>query len=230
MVFAAFVFFAPNYLGHPDNYLPADPMVTPKHIVPEWYFLPFYAILRAITFDIPLWLPGFALIGMAVKLRWVGTTHALLGKGKIGGLLASFLPKKPLNFTLFLSLVFLGIVMTVAGFGGAFIASKLAGVLAMFGAIGILFALPWLDTSPVRSSNYRPIYQVFFWIFGVNALILGYCGSQPPEGIFPVLSLVCTAYYFAHFLVVMPIVGRIEKPRKLPESISASVTGSAKAH
>ena len=228
MVFAAFVFFAPNYLGHPDNYLPADPMVTPKHIVPEWYFLPFYAILRAITFDIPLWLPGLALIGAAVKLHYLNFTRGLLGNGKTGTLLASFLPKKPLPFTAFILLIVLGFVMTVAGFGGAFIASKLAGVLAMFGAIGILFALPWLDTSPVRSANYRPIYQIFFWIFGVNALILGYCGSQPPEGIFPILSLVCTAYYFAHFLIVMPVVGRIEKPRPLPASISADVL--AKSH
>ena len=156
MVFAAFVFFAPNYLGHPDNYLPADPMVTPKHIVPEWYFLPFYAILRAITFDIPLWLPGLALIGAAVKLHYLNFTRGLLGNGKTGTLLASFLPKKPLPFTAFILLIVLGFVMTVAGFGGAFIASKLAGVLAMFGAIGILFALPcWLRVLCARPTTAR---------------------------------------------------------------------------
>ncbi|MDX2094935.1 MAG: cytochrome b N-terminal domain-containing protein [Alphaproteobacteria bacterium] len=224
LVFAAFLFFAPNYLGHPDNYIPADPLVTPKHIVPEWYFLPFYAILRAITFDIPLWIPGMGLLGLTFALRQGDLMRALVGGSKIGSVLVSFLPKKRLGGASTLTLLVLGGLLTIMGFGGGFIASKLGGVLAMFGSIGILFALPWLDTSPVRSANYRPLYQWFFWLFAVNAVVLGYCGSQPPEGIFPLLSLVCTVYYFAHFLIVMPILGRIEKTRPLPQSIAVCVT------
>jgi quinol-cytochrome oxidoreductase complex cytochrome b subunit len=230
LFFAAFIFFAPNYLGHPDNYIPADPLVTPKHIVPEWYFLPFYAILRAITFDIPLWIPGLALIGLTLKLRYVDTVRALVCGSKIGAVLVSFLPKKRIGLVGATVLLVLGALITIMGLGGGFIASKLGGVLAMFGSIFVLFALPWLDTSKVRSANYRPLYQIFFWIFAVNAVVLGYCGSQPPEGIFPLLSLVCTGYYFAHFLIIMPILGRIEKPRPLPESIAVSVTQKTAHH
>jgi quinol-cytochrome oxidoreductase complex cytochrome b subunit len=217
LVFAAFVFFAPNYLGHPDNYTPANPMVTPAHIVPEWYFLPFYAILRAITFDIPLWLPGFGLIAFAGAYSYLSLTR----RGTIPA-------KVKLQSS---AIVILGLVLAIGGFGGGIIPSKLGGVLSMFGAIGILFALPWLDTSPVRSSDYRPMYKWFFWLFVVNSVVLGYCGSQPPEGIFPILSLLCTGYYFAHFLVVMPLLSRIEKPLPLPTSIAASVTKKhASAH
>ena len=148
--FAGFLFFAPDYLGHPDNYIPANPLVTPAHIVPEWYFLPFYAILRAVP-------------------------------------------------------------------------DKLGGVLAMFGAILVLFVIPWLDSSKVRSCRYRPIYKKFFWLFGFNAVLLGWLGAMPAEGIYVILSRICTLYYFAHFLVVMPVVSRIEKPKPLPASIHDSV-------
>ncbi len=226
LVFAAFVFFAPNYLGHPDNYTPANPMITPAHIVPEWYFLPFYAILRAITFDIPLWLPGLAVIGLGLVLRYVDVARAMLPK-----LVGSFLPKKACGMSCLLVALALGVVMVFSGLLGGFIPSKLGGVLAMFGAIGVLFALPWLDSSPVRSSDYRPMYKWFFWLFIVNAVVLGYCGSQPPEGIFPILSLLCTGYYFAHFLLVMPLLSRIEKPLPLPTSIGVPVTNkNAHAH
>ncbi len=232
MFFAAFVFFAPNYLGDPVNYVPADPMVTPKHIVPEWYFLPFYAILRAITFDTPLWIPGFGLIGLTAVLRYSDKVRALLPAicSKTGPVLCTFLPKKRLDFVISGLFFFLGAVMVITGFGGAFIPSKLGGVLSMFGAILILFALPWLDTSPVRSANYRPVYRWFFLLFLIVCLTLGYCGSKPPEGIFPILSLVCTAYYFAHFLVILPILGRIEKTLPLPASISAAVLAKHQAH
>ncbi len=150
LLFAGFLFFAPNYLGHADNYIPANPLVTPAHIVPEWYFLPFYAILRAIP-------------------------------------------------------------------------DKLGGVLAMFAAILVLFVIPWLDSSKVRSISFRPLMKPFFWIFAVNAVALGYLGAMPAEGIYVILSRICTAYYFAYFLVIMPLVAKYEKPLPLPESISASV-------
>jgi ubiquinol-cytochrome c reductase cytochrome b subunit len=130
-IFAYFIFYLPNYLGHPDNYIEANPLVTPAHIVPEWYFLPFYAILRAITFNIG-----------------------------------------PID-------------------------SKLGGVLAMFGSIAVLFVLPWLDTSKVRSAVYRPWYKLFFWIFVADAVLLGWLGAKPAEGVYTTLAQIGTAYYFA---------------------------------
>ncbi|MFV1852644.1 MAG: cytochrome b [Thalassospira sp.] len=163
--FCAFVFFAPDYLGHPDNYIPANPLVTPPHIVPEWYFLPFYAILRSIDFTI---------------------------------------------------------------FG---IPAKLLGVLAMFASIVILFVIPWLDTSKVRSSKFRPVYKWFFWLFVIDTFVLGYCGAKAPDDYFMgipglkviVMGQLSTLYYFAHFLVVMPLVGKMERTKPLPASISESV-------
>ena len=152
LFFACFVFYAPNLLSHPDNYIPANPLQTPAHIVPEWYFLPFYAILRAIP-------------------------------------------------------------------------SKLFGVAALIGSIAILFFVPWLDTSRVRSTSYRPIYKWFFWAFVLTCIALGYLGSQPPEGVYLVLGRILTTYYFLFFLVVMPVVGWIEKPKALPGSITESVLG-----
>ncbi len=171
ILFATFVFYMPNALGHADNYIPANPLVTPAHIVPEWYFLPFYAILRAVP-------------------------------------------------------------------------DKLMGVLAMFGAIGCLFALPWLDTSKVKSMRYRPQAQLYFVIFVVICWILGVCGGKlPDDQVIPGLSTFklfdselnsyvwlsrfATLYYFAYFLVVMPVLGLIEKPRAVPETISSPVLGDS---
>jgi len=150
LVFAVFVFFAPNYLGHADNYIPANPLVTPAHIVPEWYFLPFYAILRSVP-------------------------------------------------------------------------DKLGGVLLMFGAIAVLFVLPWLDTSPVRSARFRPVYRVLFWVLAVAVVALGFAGAKPAEGVWVWVSRVGTFYYFLHFLVILPILGKFERPLPLPESISRAV-------
>ncbi|MGX9964321.1 cytochrome b [Roseomonas sp. F4] len=150
IVFAALVFFAPNYLGHPDNYIPANPMVTPSHIVPEWYFLPFYAILRAVP-------------------------------------------------------------------------DKLGGVLLMFGSIAVLFVLPWLDTSPVRSMRFRPIakWALFLWL--VAFFVLMWAGGKPAEEPYVTVSRIATAYYFAYFLLILPLLGRLERPLTLPESISMPV-------
>ena len=224
LLFAAFVFFAPNYLGHPDNYIPADPMVTPAHIVPEWYFLPFYAMLRAITFDIPLWIPGVLIVVAAFALRMTDCSRKFLASMPVFGAAASsFVPQKGLSKCWFLGLLAFGLFVIAAGLLGGFIASKLAGVLTMFGAILILFVLPWLDTASVRSMNYRPATRVFFFIFVLNAIMLGYCGSQPPEGVFPILSLLGAGYYFAYFLIILPLAGRMETPRPVPVSITAAV-------
>ena len=150
VMFAWFAFFVPNFLGHPDNYIEANPLVTPAHIVPEWYFLPFYAILRAIP-------------------------------------------------------------------------SKLGGVIFMFASIAILVVLPWLDTSRVRSAVYRPIYRIFFWLFIVTVVLLGYLGSQPPEGGAVIAARILTAWYFIHFIVVMPLLGLFEKTKPVPASINDAV-------
>ena len=157
VLFAAFVFYFPNSLGHPDNYIPANPLSTPAHIVPEWYFLPFYAILRAITFDI----------------------------GPIS--------------------------------------SKLGGVLAMFGSIAVLFVLPWLDTSKVRSMRYRPIAKLWFVLFVIVCLALGYLGGKPAEGSYVLFAQICTLYYFAFFLVILPLLGILETPNARPKSIAQAV-------
>lgn len=157
-LFVVFVFFMPNYLGHPDNYIEANPLATPAHIVPEWYFLPFYAILRAITFDV----------------FWI-------------------------------------------------VPAKLGGVLAMFGAIAVMALVPWLDTSRVRSGAYRPMFKWYFWLFVLNFFVLMWCGSQPAEGMIPVISLIGTIYWFAYFLIVLPILGLVETPLDRPKTIEAAV-------
>jgi ubiquinol-cytochrome c reductase cytochrome b subunit len=156
LVFAALIFFSPNLLGHPDNYIEANPLSTPAHIVPEWYFLPFYAILKSFTADF-------------------------------------ILP------------------------------AKLWGVLAMFGSILLLFFLPWLDTSPVRSANYRPKLRIFLIVLLVDVLILGYVGGAEPIARNVILGQIAAAYYFAHFLIILPWISRSEKPVELPNSITEAV-------
>ena len=149
-ILALFTFFLPNYLGEVINYIPANPLQTPPHIVPEWYFLPFYAILRAVP-------------------------------------------------------------------------DKLGGVIAMAFSILVLFILPWLDTSKVRSAKFRPIYKQFFWLFLADCVVLGWVGANPPEGHFILIGRLATAYYFAHFLILMPLIGWFEKPRPVPEHIGEPV-------
>src|ERR1700720_3888842 len=150
ILYAWFVFYLPNFLGHPDNYIPANPAVTPTHIVPEWYYLPFYAILRAIP-------------------------------------------------------------------------NKLLGVTALAASIAVLAFVPWLDTSNVRSARYRPLYRQFFWVFVVVCIGLGWLGSKPPEGNYVLFARVFTAYYFAFFFVILPVLGKVEKTKLLPKSISQAV-------
>lgn len=146
LIYFGFIFFSPNSLGHPDNYIPANPMVTPAHIVPEWYFLPFYAILRSIP-------------------------------------------------------------------------DKLIGVVAMFASILIMFALPWIDRSKVRSGAYRPLFKKIYWLFVMNAVVLGYIGAMPAEGIYLIIGRIATTYYFAYFVLLWFISGPKEKTLPLPASI-----------
>jgi ubiquinol-cytochrome c reductase cytochrome b/c1 subunit len=156
ILYAWFIFYVPNYLGDADNYIPANPLSTPPHIVPEWYYLPFYAILRSIP-------------------------------------------------------------------------SKLGGVIAMFSAIIVLCFLPWLDTSRVRSAKYRPVYKVFFWVFVAACIGLGYLGAQPPEGGYVIAARLLSVYYFAFFLIIMPLLGLFETPKQVPASIADAVLGKGAA-
>ncbi len=153
--FAWFIFYMPNYLGDAENYIQANPGVTPAHIVPEWYYLPFYAILRSIP-------------------------------------------------------------------------SKLGGVIAMFGAIIVLAFLPWLDSAKTRSLRYRPLAKQFFWIFVVVCLLLGWLGGKPAEGVYVTVGRILTFCYFAYFLLVLPILSRIETPRAVPNSIADDVLAKSK--
>ncbi len=170
MFFSAFMFFSPNYLGHAVNYLPANPLATPAHIVPEWYYLPFYAILRAVP-------------------------------------------------------------------------DKLGGVIAMFGSILILFALPWLDTSRVRSGTYRPIFKQVFWLFVLVCIVLGFAGSGAPDNYFlsheaappdewhftyKLVGQIATICYFAYFFPILPLLGLLENPKPLPSSITDDVLAKHK--
>jgi len=154
IIFAFFVFYSPNLLGHPDNYIEANPMVTPNHIVPEWYLLPFYAILRSIP-------------------------------------------------------------------------DKLFGVIAMFGSIFVLVILPWLDTSKVRSAIFRPLYKQFYWFLVADVLILGYVGAMPAEGLYLLVARIATAYYFLHFLVILPVLGAKEKTLDVPLSLTEPILGGS---
>jgi len=150
IIFSGFIFFSPNVLGHPDNYIPANPMITPSHIVPEWYLLPFYAILRSVP-------------------------------------------------------------------------DKLGGVLLLFASLFILIALPWLDRSKVRSAIFRPIYKNFFWLLILDVLVLGYMGAMPAEGTYLLIARIATAYYFLHFLIILPFLSSAEKTDPVPVSISEPV-------
>ena len=150
IVYAWFVFYIPNYLGDADNYIQANPLVTPAHIVPEWYLLPFYAILRAIP-------------------------------------------------------------------------NKLVGVICLFSAIALLAFLPWLDTSPVRSGKYRPVFRVFFWAFVAVCLGLGWLGSQEVTDNATLAARLLAFCYFAFFLIVLPLLGLFEKTKPLPASIADAV-------
>ena len=136
--FSLFLFYYPNLLGHPDNYLPANPMVTPAHIVPEWYFLPFYAILRSIP-------------------------------------------------------------------------DKLGGVLAMFGSIAILFLIPFINKSEVRSSTFRPIYRKMFWFLFADFVILGWVGQKIVETPYIEVGQIATVLYFSFFCFILPSLGLVEK-------------------
>src|SRR5690606_28968186 len=106
--------------------------------------------------------------------------------------------------------------------------AKLLGVLAMFASILLLFFLPWIDTSPVRSGNYRPLFKKFWWLLILDVLVLGYCGGAPAEEPWVMISQIASAYYYAHFLIILPIIASIARPLPLPGSITESVLAKGK--
>ena len=165
-VFFAIVGFMPNYLGDPDNYIQANPLATPAHIVPEWYLLPFYAILR--TFDNTVW-----------------------------------------------------VVQLVQFLTFGIVDSKLFGVIAMAGAILAMALAPWLDTSSVRSGRYRPMFKAWFAVLVIDFVLLMWCGSQVPSAFTGWVGLIASTYWFAYFLVILPLLGVLEKPLLQPASIEA---------
>ncbi|MCH8467478.1 MAG: cytochrome b N-terminal domain-containing protein [Roseinatronobacter sp.] len=171
--FWALVGFMPGYLGHADNYIEANPLVTPSHIVPEWYFLPFYAILRAFTADV--WI--------VIAANWLS----------FGIIDAAFF-----------------------------------GVLAMFASIFVMALVPWLDTSSVRSGRYRPMFKWWFWLLVIDFFVLMWAGAMPAEGIYTTIALIGTAYWFGYFLVILPILGVIEKPLPQPATIEEDFKNSLK--
>jgi len=156
ILFAWFVFYIPNLLGDADNYIKANPLQTPARIVPEWYLLPFYAILRAIP-------------------------------------------------------------------------NKLIGVVALFSAIALLAFLPWLDTSPVKSAKYRPVFRVFFWVFVIVCIGLGWLGSQEINDAYVLAARILAIGYFAFFLIVLPLLGLFETTKPLPPSIAEAVLNAPEA-
>jgi ubiquinol-cytochrome c reductase cytochrome b subunit len=166
MIFFAIVGFMPNYLGDPDNYIQANPLATPAHIVPEWYLLPFYAILR--TFDNTVW-----------------------------------------------------VVQLVQFLTFGIVDSKLFGVIAMVGAILAMALAPWLDTSSVRSGRYRPMFKAWFAVLVIDFVVLMWCGSQVPSAFTGWVGLIASTYWFAYFLVILPLLGVLEKPLLQPVSIEA---------
>tara|TARA_R110002124_G_scaffold186786_1_gene354245 strand:- start:6088 stop:7437 length:1350 start_codon:yes stop_codon:yes gene_type:complete len=174
LVFWAIVGFMPNYLGHPDNYMMANPLVTPPEIVPEWYFLPFYAILRAFTGDV--W--------VVIAANWLS-------------------------------------------FG--IIDAKFFGVLAMFGAIIVMALTPWLDTSSVRSGRHRPMFKSFFWLLVLDFVVLMWVGARPAAPPYSTISLIASAYWFAYFLVILPLLGVLERPTAPPATIEADFNATVKA-
>jgi ubiquinol-cytochrome c reductase cytochrome b subunit len=165
-IFFAIVGFMPNYLGDPDNYIQANPLATPAHIVPEWYLLPFYAILR--TFDNTVW-----------------------------------------------------VVQLVQFLTFGIVDSKLFGVIAMAGAILAMALAPWLDTSSVRSGRYRPMFKAWFAVLVIDFVVLMWCGSQVPSAFTGWVGLIASTYWFAYFLVILPLLGVLEKPLLQPVSIEA---------
>lgn len=195
-LFSFIIFFAPEMGGYfleANNFIPADPLKTPSHIAPVWYFTPFYSMLRATTsqFLIPIWLFVAVLLGLNIRRSQRGWKHKIMA-------------------CLALALLALGFL---------FFDAKFWGVLVMGGSVLIFFFLPWLDNSPVRSMRFRPLsHKLILGLFVLAFLVLGYLGVQPPSPLGERIAQLCTLIYFAFFLV-MPIWSQMGKFKAVPERV-----------
>jgi len=197
IVFAAIIFFGPEMGGYfleYNNFIPADPLKTPPHIAPVWYFTPFYTMLRATTSDFTWILSAGAVIAAV----------ALFAKGKLSGIWRLATPA---------ILIVVAILMKTLD-------AKFWGVVSMGGAVVILFFLPWLDHSPVKSIRYRPSWhKVLYAVFIVDFLILGWLGTQPVTPTFTIMGQICTVIYLAFFLM-MPVWSRLGTFKPVPDRVT----------
>ncbi|MFV0282792.1 MAG: cytochrome b [Castellaniella sp.] len=197
IVFAAIIFFGPEMGGYfleYNNFLPADPLKTPPHIAPVWYFTPFYTMLRATTSDFTWVLAAGAVLAAAV----------LFVKGRLSGIWRLAVPA---------ILILVAVLMRVLD-------AKFWGVVSMGGAVVILFFLPWLDHSPVKSIRYRPgWHKVLYAIFIIDFLILGWLGTQPVSPTYTLLGQIGTVIYLAFFLA-MPVWSRLGTFKPVPDRVT----------
>lgn len=197
IIFAAIVFFAPEMGGYfleYNNFIPADSLKTPPHIAPVWYFTPFYSMLRATTDQFTWVLAGAAVLGAVY----------ILLRSKLRGIWRIAFP----------------VILVLVAIGLRALDAKFWGVVAMGGAVVLLFFLPWLDHSPVRSIRYRPgWHKVLYGIFIVNFLILGYLGTQPPSDVFNITSQAGTLIYLGFFLL-MPAWSPLGKFKPVPDRVT----------
>jgi len=196
MIFALIVFFAPEMGGYfleANNFVPANPFQTPPHIAPVWYFTPFYSMLRATTtnFLLPLWIFLAVILGM-----FTITAKNIKIKGAC-----------------------VAIALVLAG-GFYLFDAKFWGVVIMGGSVVIMFFLPWLDKSPVKSIRYRPQFHKYIYgVFVVSFVILGYLGIQPPSPVFEKISQICTIYYLGFFLG-MPFWSKLGTFKPVPTRVT----------
>ncbi len=197
MIFTAIIFFAPEFGGYfleYNNFIPADPLKTPLHIAPVWYFTPYYSMLRAITSEMM-----YALIA------------CVLG-GAVLGVLKVRMPAAAKAAVVAAALVLVALMLNID--------AKFWGVVVMGGAVVILFFLPWLDFSLVRSIRYRPSWHKYLYgVFVINFFILGYLGVQPPSPTGERVSQIGTLYYFGFFLL-MPWWSRLGEFKPVPDRVT----------
>jgi ubiquinol-cytochrome c reductase cytochrome b subunit len=195
IIFMAIIFFAPEMGGYFlefNNFIPADPLKTPLHIAPVWYFTPFYSMLRATTDDFTWVLAGSAVLAAIVMF--------IRSKGLV---------------KLIAPVVLLGVAVLLR-----LIDAKFWGVVAMGGAVVLLFFVPWLDYSPVKSIRYRPgWHKTLYGIFFANFVVLGYLGTQAPTDLFNLLSQIGTLIYLGFFFL-MPVWSCLGTFKPVPDRVT----------